>query len=311
MTPSPIAPVTLLRQTFEAAAIPTDGEGVSEEARLCAALCGVYEFVLYQAPPFEFSSALFYNQDPPLDAGPLSVHPGGHRRFTAAEHDDGAECMLTIESIGDESPLALVEIVPLDSTQRPLDFTALDLDARRRTIRYAHDRPAEALRIRASGLNVVDIESVNACVWTGEMPAVHFAQSLSGFVDRRQPFRIDLLGDPRAEARTLQEHLLAALAIVLGTASGRDFELDVTYRFPAGGDGPPLRVPVMLATLTSNSQDLSRTVSSALEKWYRATAPEKGEFVFELTIFAANARKIPVLTLRQLSLPIESIADLT
>jgi hypothetical protein len=308
MVPSQSSYAVLLCQSFEKEAIPERREDISEEARLRAALSGVYEYKLHQEPRYEFSSAVLYNQDQFLD----TLVPRGHDVFKVVEDVEGAERTLTImESMRNAASVGPIEILPLDGRQQPLDFRTLEVSASRPTIGYGHDSPPQALQIRISGLNVVDVESATACVWAGGMPGVQFSTPVFPLLQRSEPIRVDLLANPRAEARGLEEHLQAVFGIVFGKSSGRDFKLECCYRYQIMGSGPDVSLPVLQDAIPSNSENLSLTMSSALKKWHQDVAPKKGTFVFQLAVFAANSHQtLPVLNLSELLLPCESIADL-
>jgi hypothetical protein len=306
-------PVVLLQQSYQQVIISERGEGVSEEARLRAAFFGEYEFVLHQAPRYNFICTVFYNQDQLLHTkSPLVPFVGRHEQFKVVEEVEGPERTLTIESLQDGVSVELIEIIPLDGREQPLDFWSLEVSANRRTIGYGHNLPPQALQIRISGLNVVDVESVNACVWSGRKPGVQFARPIFGSFQCREPIRVDLLDNPRAEARGVEGHLKAVFGTIFGKDSGRNLWLACCYRYQLLDSGPEVRLPVLMIP-TTNSKNLPFTVSAALKKWYQDVVPsrEKGAFIFEITVFAANDdHRLPVLTLGELILPVESISEL-
>ena len=116
---------------------------------------------------------------------------------------------------------------------------------------------------------------------------------------------------PGQRARGLEEHLQAVFGIVFGKPSGRDLKLGCYYRYQIIDGGLEVSLPVLQGTIPSNSENLSRTMSSALKQWHQGVAPRKGTFVFQLAVFAANSHQtLPVLNLNELLLPCESIADL-
>ena len=307
MAPSQSSYAALLCQSFDKQAIPDRREDISEEARLRAALCGVYAFMLHQEPRYEFNSAVLYNQE----RFPDTLVPHGHEVFTAVEDVEGPERALTIvESKRNSASVGPIEIIPLDERHQPLDFRSLEVGTSRRTIGYGHDSPPQALQIRISGLNVVDVESVTACVWADGMPRVQFVTPVVPLLQSHEPIRVDLLANPQKEARGLEEHLQAVFGIVSGKPSGRVFKLGCYYRYQIMDNGLESSLPV-LQTGPINSDSLSRTISSALKKWHQQVAPTKGTFVFQLAAFAAHGHQAsPVLNLSELLLPWDSIADL-
>jgi hypothetical protein len=312
MMPSLSSPVVLLRQSFKAAAIPERRDGVSEEARLRAAPVGAYEYVLHQYPQYEFRSAVFYN-----GATPDPVGFDTQQQFKVIEVIEETERTLMIESMSDDISVEPVEIIPLDSKQRPLDFTRLETSASRRTIRYREDPPPHALKIRISGLNVVAVESVNACLWSDATEGVQCSEPQATFIKRQEPISIDLLDNPRGEARRLDEHLLKVFGIVFGkattTTAGRDFQLECSYRYQIMDGAPEVSVPVLGRYYVDSAnigENLSR-VATMLSQWHRDASLGKGSFVFGVEVYGTKSpERVPVLRLNQLLLPSESIANL-
>ena len=310
--PPSSSPVVLLRQSFKGAAIPERRDGVSEEARLSAAPVGAYEYVLHQYPQYEFRSAVFYNGAAP---DPVGIDT---QQFKVIEVIEETERTLMIESMSDDISVEPVEIIPLDSKQRPLDFTRLETSASRRTIRYREDPPPHALKIRISGLNVVAVESVNACLWSDAMEGVQCSEPQATFIKRQEPIRIDLLDNPRGEARTLDEHLLKVLGIVLGKATttataGRDFQLECSFRYQIMDGAPEVSVPALGRCYVDSAnvgENLSR-VATMLSQWHRDASLGKGNFVLGVEVYGIKVpERVPVLHLNQLLLPSESIANL-
>jgi hypothetical protein len=312
MMPFLSSPVALLRQSFKGAAIPERGDGVGEEARLSATPVGAYEYVLHQLPQYEFRSAVFYN-----GATPDPVNFDTQAQFKVSEVVEASERTLMTESMSDDISVEPVEIIPLDWRQRPLDFTRLETGARRRTIRYREDPQPHALKIRISGINVVAVESVKACLWSDATEEVQCSEPQSTFLKRQEPIRIDLLDNPRRAARALEEHLLKVFGIVLGkpidTNAGRDFGLECSYRYPITDDAPEVSVPVFgrfYVDAASVGENLSR-IATMLSQWHRDTLPVKGSFVFGVEVYGTGMQeRVPVLRLNQLLLPSESIANL-
>lgn len=306
------SPVVLIRQSFKGAAIPERGDGVSEEARLRAAPVGAYEYVLHQYPQYEFRSAVFYNGTTPDPVG------FDTQQFKVIEVIEETERTLTIESMSDDISVESVEIIPLDSKQRPLDFTRLETSASRRTIRYREDPPPHALKIRISGINVGAVESVNACLWSDAMQGVQCSEPQTTFIKRQEPIRIDLLDNPRGEAWRLDEHLLKVFGIVFGkaittTTAGRDFQLECSYRYQIMDGTPEVSVPALGRYYVDSAnvgENLSR-VATMLRQWHRDASLVKGSFVFGVEVYGTKVpERVPVLCLNQLLLPSESIANL-
>jgi hypothetical protein len=307
------SPVVLLRQSFKAAAIPARREGVSEEARLRVAPVGAYEYVLHQSPQYEFRSAVFYN-GAQLDPDDFDTQ----QQFKVSEVIEETERTLTIESLSDDISVEPVEIIPLDWKQRPLEFTRLETGARRRTIRYREDPPPHALKIRISGLNVVAVESFNACLWSDAMEEGRCCEPHAAFIERQEPIRIDLLDNPRGEARRVDEHLLKFLGIVFGqdaanATAGRDFKLECSHRYEIADGAAETSVPVLGRYYVASAnvgENLSR-LATMLSQWQRDASPGKGSFVFGVEVYGVTAQeRVPILRLNQLLLPTESIANI-
>lgn len=103
-------------------------DGISEEAHLRFAPIGVYETFFRQQPRYEFSGAFLFN-----GAKPQSLEQEG--QFEVTEDTTGVERTLTIQSTGGHIPFESLEFIPLDFEERPIDFTRLEVGARRCTIR--------------------------------------------------------------------------------------------------------------------------------------------------------------------------------
>ncbi len=304
--PSQSSQVILVSQCFEAAIIPERGEGGNEATRLRTALFGVYEYVLVQKPHYEFRSAVVYNSE-------RSVLYEGQEHFKVEEKVNGAQRTLTLECSSDDLSIERVELIPLDMNSRPIDYMTLEATAERRTIRYWQDDLPHKLKIRLSELNVIEIESVNACVWVDGMPEVQFSVPQNTYLDRHDGIRVDLLDNPDEQERTLKQSLYSLFVNVFGEAFGRELSLSCAYRFQQNKGLPEIDLPVLQIPSTSYSEDLSRSVSSALKNWYREAdvASSQGTFIFDLTVFSTRVvEKRPVLKLIRLLLPIESTSDL-
>lgn len=155
--PSQSPPLALISQSFEATAMPERGEGVHEAMRLHAALFGAYEYVLMQKPHYQFRSAVVCNPETP-------VFYEGQGQFKVEESVNGSERTLMLERISDEVSLECVEVIPMGINRNPLDYSTLEASAKRRMVRYWQDDSSHELKIRLSGLNIFEVESVNACV---------------------------------------------------------------------------------------------------------------------------------------------------
>lgn len=295
----------LYGQNFEATPIGESAGGVGEEARLRATPVGVYEFFFRQQPRYEFGGAVFYN-DP---------NPDGRveqKQFEATEEIDGTERTLTIQQTGGGVSFESMEIVPLDWRQNPLDVTQLEPVESRRTIRYGENPPPEALRVRISGLNVFEVESLTACLWAQGSAAIRFHEPQAAFINRSDDIRIDALDNPQRKARGLAGHLEALLGILFKMGNGRACELDCRYQYQLTADGPELSVPLVPWAVfgSVNNSERYAALLAQLKQWHRDASPKKGTFAFGVKVYSVKTpRPVPVLHLSQLLLPPEAIAD--
>lgn len=144
------------------------------------------------------------------------------------------------------------------------------------------------------------------------MPQVQFNSSQNTYLDRHESIRADLLDNPSEEGRTLLQSLSLMFTNIFSGASGRELKLYCSYQYQSGKGLPEIDLPV-LQIPAMYSEDLSQSVAAALKNWYREAdvVAEQGTFVFDLTVFSNRAaEKRPVLKLRRLLLPLESISDM-
>jgi hypothetical protein len=296
----------LYGQNFDGTPTGESAGGAGEEARLRATPVGAYEFFFRQQPRYEFSGAVFYND----------TNPQGRveqKQFEAAEEIDGSERTLTIQTTGSGVSLESMEIIPLDWKQNPLDVTQVELGESRRSIRYGENPPPEALKVRISGLNVFEVESLTACLWAQGSVGIRFHEAQAAFIRRSDAIRIDALDNPQREARGLAGHLEALLGILFKMGNGRACELDCRYQYQLTADGPEVSVPLVPAVVfdSVNNSERYTALLAQLNGWYRDASPKKGTFAFGVKLYSVGTpRPVPVLHLSQLLLPPESIADL-
>jgi len=109
-------PIIFYDQRFAGDALP-EGEDISEETRLRAAVVGVYEVHFRQQPHYEFSGAF-------LDANTPSAEQ--QKQFEVSEDITDVEQILVLQSTVEVIKLDSLEITPLDWREHPLEFTQLE-----------------------------------------------------------------------------------------------------------------------------------------------------------------------------------------
>ena len=300
--PSEVGPIILYGQKFEGT-VPQVGD-VSEETRLRDAPIGVYELWFRQQPRYQCCGAFLLNEvkaDPQLSEQ--------QQQFEVSESIADAERTLMIQRTGEGINLNSVEIIPLDWREQPLEFTVLEVTETQRSISYRKDAPVESLKLKFSGVNVFDVEIINAALWThtgnyspGELPA---------FIRRAEDIRIDRLGDLGGVPRTIEEHLLTFFHLLLEEAPNRTFDFECGYRYRAVDGGANTFVPVLFTkslTLPTASESFSNLLP-LLSNWYKSFSPPEGVFDFGVKIYGVASESVPVLDLTGMILPIESIAN--
>jgi hypothetical protein len=197
-------PIIFYGQKFEGIALP-EGADVSEETRLRAAAVGTYEVWFRQQPQYEFCGAFLLNDE--------KLEPQRHEQQKQLEvSEDIAEDKrtLTIETSADGINLNSLGIIPLDWRENPLEFNQLEVSERQRTISCPKDLPIESLKLEFSGINVFEVETINAALWT--TAGNYSAGKLTTLIRRSEDIRLDGLDNSPSGARTLAEHLLTTAA---------------------------------------------------------------------------------------------------
>ena len=291
-------------QSFNGSALPEGGDSGSEEARLQALPIGVYELCFRQQPHYELDGALVFNAEN-LEAQRVEQQ----KQFEIVENTAGIERTLMIQRTSDAINLESVEVIPLDWRDNPIEFTALAVSESQRTIRYRKDPPVEYLKLKVSGLNVFDVESIDARLSANGRN--YSPGRLAGFIRRLEEIRIDRLDNSQGSARKIEDHLLTFFRLLLQKAPNRTFDFECSYRYQIVDGGPYALLPVLVPqTLTlATASKLFSALLPALNNWYRSSSPPKGVFDFGVKVYGAGTRQsLPILQLTGITLPIESIA---
>jgi hypothetical protein len=290
-------PIIFYGQSFSGTDLPEVGSNASEETRLRACPLGAYEVHFRQQPQYELSGDFLFNEDTPRT----------EHEFEVLEDSAGIERTMMIRRLDDRINLQSVEIIPLDWRGIPIEFTALEVSESQRTIRYSKDHPPESLKLKVSGLNVLNVETIDTSLWVNSR---HFSPGrLGAFILRAEEIWIDRLSNPGGAKRKIEEHLLAFFKLVLHDDSERRFDLACGYRMPLG-NGIYTSVPVMPPkTLTlKDSNELFVALLPFLNNWYQNSSPGKGVFAFGVKIYGTASREaVPVLHFITLCLATESI----
>jgi len=220
-------------QTFAGAPLP-EGEAVTEETRLRAAVIGAYTVSFRQQPHYEFSAAL-------LDAN----SPSGERQkqFEVSEDITDVERILMLQSTADNIKLDSLEIIPLDWREQPLEFALLEASEKQRRISYRKEPPPESLKLRLAGINVFDTEIINAVLWADGRD--YSPGKVATFIRRGEDIRVDWLENPSGHPRRLEEHLTTLLRLLLEKAPDRTFDFECSYRYYAVAGGAHALMPVL------------------------------------------------------------------
>ena len=298
---SEVGRIIFYEQKFGGIALP-EGKDTSEEARLRAAITGVYELQFRQQPQYEFSGAFLFN-DETTDAQRAEKQ----KQFEVSEEIAEAERTLTIQSTADGIDLDSLEMFPLDWRGNPLEFTAVKVSESERKITYSKDSPVESLKLKLSGVNVFEVESINAVLWANGRD--YSPGKLAAFIKSSDDIRIDRLDNSQVGARPIEEHLGTFFRILLEQATDRAFDVDVNYRYPLAAGVLNAFLPVLFQrslTLPTASEWFS-SLLPALRNWYKNTSPPAGVFDFGVKVYGSR-EATPILQLAGVVLPIESIA---
>ena len=300
---SEAGPIIFYGQKFEGTALP-EGADVSDETRLRVAPVGEYEVWFRQQPQYAFSGAFLLN-----DEKPESQREELQKQFELTEDIAELERTLMIQSSVEGINLNSLELLPLDWRENPLEFNLLEISERQRTINYPKDFPVESLKLKLSGVNVFEVETINAALWT---PAGNYSPGkLTAFIRRSEDIRLDRLDNSSGVARTIEEHLLTFFRLLLNDAPNRTFDFECGYRYQVESGGPNALVPVMFqeSLSLSTASELFASLLPQLSRWYQTVSPADGVFNFGVKIYgAASSGSVPVLHLTSLVLPISSIA---
>ncbi len=290
--PSEVGPIIFYDQQFGGVALP-EGPDVSEEARLRTAAIGVYELQFRQQPHYEFSGVFVFHDDK-RDA----QRDEQQKQFAVSEDITETETKLTIQSHDSGINLESVEIVPLDWRGNPLEVTPLEGSETQRKISYRKDPPVESLKLKLSGLDVFDVEIINAVLSTSNRD--YSPGKLAAVISRSEDIRIDRLDNSKGEPRKIEEHLLTLFRILLEKAPDRTFDFECNYRYPVVDGGANAFVPVLFRTSLNltTAGELFSNLLPELRNWYQTSSPPEGVFAFGVKVFGAGSREsIPILQL--------------
>jgi hypothetical protein len=302
--PSDTGTIIFYDQNFTGTVLPETGDSVSEERRVRAVPIGVYELSFRQQPRYELEGALLFNADNP-DAQRFEQQ----KQFEIVEDNAGIERTLMIQRTREAINLESVEVIPLDWRENPIEFTQLAVSESQRTIRYRKDPPVESLKLKVSGVNVFDVESINATLWANDRN--YAPGQLAAFIRRSEDIRIDRLGNSQGGARKIEDHLLTFFRLLLEKAPDRTFDFECSYRYPTVDGGPCALLPVLIPQTLSlpTASELFSALLPALNNWYQSFSPPEGVFDFGVKVYGAGLRQsVPILHLTGVILPIESIA---
>ena len=296
-------PIIFYSQKFDGIDLRV-GPDISEEALLRAAAVGLHELVLRQQPQYEFSGAFLFN-----DEKPETQRDEQQKQFEVSEDVAQADRTLSIQSPAEGLDLNSVELIPLDWREHPLEVTVLEAGKSKRTISYPKDLPVESLRLKLTGVNVFEVETVNTAFRT--TAGNYSPGKLTTFIRRSEDMRLDRLDNSGGASRTVEEQLHTFFRILLEKAPNRSFDFECGYRSRLGDGVPDALVPVMFReslTLPTASELFSQ-VQPELNRWYRSVSPSDGVFNFGVKIYgSAPSESVPVIYLTSLVLPISSIA---
>src|ERR1051325_9838129 len=301
--PAETGPIIFYSQKFDGIALP-QGPDIGEAARLRAAAIGSYELLFRQQPQYEFSGAFLFNDETPEDQ---RVEP--QRQFEVSETIAEVERSLIIQNVTDGGNLNSVELVPLDWRENPLAFTLSEDSEFRRTLRYPKDVPVESLKLKLSGVNVFDVETINSVIRTGGRS--YSPATLTTSIRRLEDIRLDRLDNSGNGTRKIEDHLLTFFRLLLEKDSKRNFDFECGYRYSLADGGPNALVPVMFRKSLNlpAASELFPELLAQLRDWYRSVSPAEGVFNFGVKIYGGSAGKPrPVLHFTSLVLPISSIA---
>jgi hypothetical protein len=289
-------------QRFSGTDLPEVGNNASEETRVRASPYGIYELHFRQQPQYDLSGAFLFNEE----GSDTNRDESGHQ-FEIVEDIAGIERTMMIRSVGNRININSVEIVPLDWKGVPLEFTPLEVSDRQRTIRYAKDPPHESLKLKVSGLNVLEVETVDTPL---SVDGRSFSpERVATFISRPEEIWIDRLNNPGAGKRRIEEHLSAFVKLALDNYPERRFDFSCAYRMRLS-EGLYTSLPVMppQSLTLKDSNQLFSSLLPFLNNWHESTSPGKGVFAFGVKIYGTASRAaVPVLNFTTLCLPIESI----
>jgi hypothetical protein len=294
---SETGPIIFYDHKFDGASLP-EGDDVSEATRLRAAAVGVYELTLRQQPHYEFSGAFLFNDEKAQRQ---------QKQFEVSEDITKDERSLTIQSAADVIDLDSLEFIPLDWRGDPLEFTPLETSKSQRKISYRKDAPVESVKLKLSGINVFEVETINATLWT--TTENYSPEKLSTFIRRSEDIRLDQLDNSAGGARTVEDHFHTFFRLLLEKTPNRSFDFECGYRSKLGDGVPDALVPVMFQqslTLPAASE-LFSLLQSELRRWYQSVSPADGVFNFGVKVYGA-AGPVPVIYFTSLVLPVTSIA---
>lgn len=302
--PSDSGTIIFYEQSFGGIAFLEARDNVSEETRVRVLPIGVYDLCFLQQPRYQLEGALLFNAE-----NPDTKRNDQQKQFEIAEDIAGIERTLMIQTTGDAINLESVEVIPRDWRDNPIEFTQLAVSESERTIRYRKDPPVESLKLRFSGINVFDVESINGTLWANGRS--YSQAELAAFIRRSEDIRIDRLDQAQGGGRKIEDHLMTFFRLLLEKAPDRIFALECSYRHQIAEGGPYALLPVLspqrlnLAT----ASELFSTLQPALQNWYQSFSPPKGVFDFGVKVYGTGSRPaVPVLHLSGNILPIESIA---
>jgi len=300
---SEAGPIIFYGQKFDGIALP-EGADISEETRLHAVPIGEYEVSFRQQPQYEFSGAFLFN-----DEKTETQRDEPQKQFEVSEDVAETERTLTIQSSAEGVDLNSLELIPLDWRGDPLEFALLEDSETRRTLSYPKDLPVESLKLKLSGVNVFEVETITAALRTGDRN--YSPETLPTFIRRSEDIRLDRLDNSGGGARTIEEYLLTFFRLLLDKASDRTFDFECGYRYPLEDGGPNALIPVMFQESLNlpTASELFSALFTHLRQWHQTVSPADGVFNFGVKVYGTSATEPkPVLHLTSLVLPIPSIA---
>ena len=316
------SPVVLVNHACKPSPIPHASPTITEAARLRAALIWEYEYTLQQyGLVYDFSSAIYLNNSAPhLDAFAGEAQFEVTEETKETEEAAGPEATLLIRTIEGRCLLDSIEVVPLDSSYRPIAFTVLDASPTERTLSYTKEWYSTPLKITCGGLNVFRQRSAQACAEPPGGTPVCFSQPVTALIERpsdtANEIRIDQLIETTTARPLLEDFLRELFEIIFLGASQCRMSFKSDYFYPLDGTGMETSVPIMLTILdlsaSGDKELLAREMAGQIKQVCRENSQTRhGTLRFQLRAYDPDsAQEAAQLTLDNLTLPVDAVADL-